>query len=132
MGLLRWTGQAPPVALPAQPRVSPEVDVQAVSRALGGVPAIAGPAAPAPDTTGRYALVGVVAEGGGAQSASAHRRAGGVALITVDGQRARPYAVGAVVDGRWVVHQVNQREVQLRASDARDNGPSLTLVLPKL
>ena len=131
-GVLRWVGQTPPVALPALPLSAPDVDTQAVARALGAVPVASGPVAlPAPDVQNRYALVGVVAEKPTGAVGNANRRSGGVALITVDAQRARPYAVGTVVDGRWVVHQVGQREVVLRAADGRAEGASLTLALPK-
>lgn len=137
--ILAWVGQGTPTVLPAQPWTAPEVDSQAVARALGAQPVVSGPVTPPPDASGRYALVGVVAEGGGASSA--RRSHGGVALIATDGQRARPYAVGATVDGRWVVHSVTNRTVVLRPMEGQElagnqttpeNAPgAITLVLPK-
>lgn len=131
-------GQGASTALPPQPWAAPEVDSQAVARALGAVPVVSGPVAPQPDASGRYVLLGVVAEGGGIPSA--RRSHGGVALIATDGQRARPYAVGATVDGRWVVQAVTNRTVVLQPMGAApagkqttpDNAPgTITLVLPK-
>ncbi len=83
-----------------------------MARALGALPVVSGPLVPPPDASGRYALVGVVAEGGSASQA--RRSHSGVALIATDGQRAKPYVVGAPVDGRWVVHSVTNRTVVLR------------------
>lgn len=136
--VLAWMGQGAPTALPAQPWAAPEVDSQAVARALGAQPVVSGPAVPPPDASGRYALLGVVAEGAGASQA--RRSHGGVALIATDGQRARPYAVGAPVDGRWVVHSVTNRSVVLRpmgvsepagGQQSPENVGAITLVLPK-
>lgn len=112
--VLRWVGQSPPVALPLPMSAPLDIDSQAVARALGAVPVVAGPAAPQPDASGRYLLMGVVADGGQSVAGQSHRVQTGVALIAIDGQRARPYAVGAQVDGRWVVHQVTRRNVVLR------------------
>lgn len=134
-GVLGWLGQSPSTVLPAPPWVVPEVDSQAVARALGAVPVVSGPVAPVPDASGRYALVGVVAQGGVAaqQTRQPH---GGVALVAIDGQRARPYAVGAELDGRWVVDEVTRRTVVLRpvAAGGPAGGPvpgTITLTLPK-
>ena len=63
--VLTWAARGEPTALPPAPWVASDVDTQAVARALGAVPVVAGPVTPTPDATGRYALVGVVAEGGG-------------------------------------------------------------------
>lgn len=97
------------------------LDPQAVARALGGgkaVPAIsAGSANP-----GRppFVLLGVLAEG-------AH---GGVALMSVDGKPAKPYAVGASVDGNLVLQSVSGRRATLAAGV---NDPAqITLELPAL
>lgn len=137
--VLAWVGQGTPTVLPAQPLTAPEVDSQAVARALGAQPVVSGPVAPPPDASGRYALVGVVADGG--RTSQVGRSHGGVALITIDGQRAKPYAVGAPVDGRWVVHSVTTRTVVLRPvgviepagnQATPENAPgAITLVLPK-
>lgn len=117
--VLALMGQREHTALPVQPWVASEVDSQAVARALGAVPIASGPAAPLPDASGRYTLVGVVAEGGGTRLQSAPSQQG-VALIAIDGQRARPYAVGSLMDGRWVVLTVTSRAVVLRAADGRE------------
>lgn len=136
--VVAWVGQGTPTALPAQPWVPPEVDSQAAARALGAQPVDSGPLATPSDASGRYALMGVVADGREAQSRRSHS---GVALIATDGQRARPYAVGAQVDGRWVVHSVAKRAVVLLPVGATEpagdqatpeNAPgAITLVLPK-
>ena len=93
-----------------------------------------------PDASGRYALVGVVAQSG-SSSQQARQPHGGVALIATDGQRARPYAVGAQLDGRWVVHDVTRGTVVLRpmgsgspaarVTVSDETSGAITLVLPK-
>lgn len=112
-----------------------------MARALGALPVVSGPTAPPPDASGRYALLGVVAEGNTSSgTAQVRRQAGGVALIATDGQRARTYAVGAQLDGRWVVHAVTPRTVVLRpagtqvptAAGPDDSVPgAITLVVSK-
>jgi general secretion pathway protein C len=65
-------------------------------------------------------LLGVVADAS----------SGGAALISVDGQPARPFAVGTSLDGRLVLQSVSGRRAVL-ATDR--NGPAeLTLELPAL
>lgn len=86
---LRWWGEAPAQTLPPPPLAALNIDSGRVAAALGARGAMAAPAASAP-TAGlgsRLQLLGVVAERGGA----------GAALISVDGQPARPYRVGAVL-----------------------------------
>jgi len=76
---------------------------------------------------GRYTLQGVVASASGP----------GVALIAVEGQRALPYRVGSLVDGRWWVQSVGRRTVtlvpvsagQALAPDETSAG-GITLALP--
>lgn len=97
------------------------VDPQAVARALGGGNrpiAVAG----GQDTSGRnpYVLVGVVAN-------PAHS---GAALISVDGKPAKPYRVGAVVDGSLVLQSVTARKAVL--ADGPQGAARLTLELPPL
>jgi len=97
------------------------VDPQAVARALGGgnrpIAAASGQ-----DTSGRnpYVLVGVVAD-------PAHS---GAALISVDGKPAKPYRVGAVVDGSLVLQSVTGRKAVL--TDGPKGVAQLTLELPPL
>lgn len=99
---------------------APAVDPQAVARALGGgVTAVAATTTQAPAAS-RFTLLGVVAD----------TSSGGAALISVDGKPARPFAVGASVDGRLVLQSVSGRRALL-ATDR--NGPAeLTLELPAL
>ena len=59
-----------------------------------------------PAAASRFQLAGVVA---GATPESL----AGVALIAVDGKPARPYAVGARIDGDWVVQSVARRSVAI-------------------
>jgi hypothetical protein len=62
-------------------------------------------------------LLGVVA-GSGKDATSPHADfRSGVALIAVDGQRARPYRVGALVDGRWRVRSFSRGTAVLQATD---------------
>jgi general secretion pathway protein C len=68
----------------------------------------------------RLKLTGVVA----------NRSQSGYALISIDGQPARPYRVGARVNDALVLHSVAPRSAALAAS--LDAPVSLTLDLPKL
>ena len=101
-----------PAASPAGP--------QAVALALGGglaSPAVAGP--PAAPVASRYALVGVLA--------GTSRK--GAALISVDGQEAKPVRVGAPVDANMVLLSVSRRGAVL--STGTDATARLTLDLPQ-
>ncbi|MFO1264317.1 MAG: type II secretion system protein N [Rhodoferax sp.] len=85
------------------------LDAQAVVRALGGgaTPAAGAVAGPARSP---FVLMGVLAD----------RSQGGAALISVDGKAAKPYAVGARVDGDWVLRTVVGRKATLAgAGDVR-------------
>ena len=86
-----WMRRSPvtPVASVAPPAV--RSDVASVARALGAAaPATAQDASPAPvAAASRWRLLGVVAQPGQQ----------GAALISMDGQPPRPYAVGAALDG---------------------------------
>lgn len=111
-------------APPAASTSFASLDPQAVARALGGGNAGAALAALGglPASTGRapYALVGVLAN-------SLH---GGAALISIDGKGAKPYRVGATVDGNLVLQSVAGRTAVLGAGV---NGPAqVTLELPPL
>jgi general secretion pathway protein C len=95
------------------------VDSQAVVRLLGGgVGAKA--ASPAMAAPSRYTLTGVVAGNS--------RR--GYALISVDGQPAKPFRVGSPVDDALVLQSVSARSAALGAT--RDAPQALTLDLPPL
>ena len=95
------------------------LDPQALARALGG----GGVGASAAETVAvgtAYVLVGVLADS----------QRGGAALIAIDGKAAKPYRVGATVDGKLVVQSVAGRRAVLAASM---EGPAqMTLELPPL
>ena len=112
------TSTLPSVALVEQ---TPPASAQAIARALGGglVPvAIAAKTAP---VASRYDLVGVVA---------GRIRAGGAALISVDGQDAKPVRVGNLVDNEMVLESVSGRQAILNSSTG--SSTRLTLEMPKL
>ena len=116
-----WWLRDAPVSADASPLVasptpaSDTLQSPSVARALGAQATTA----PAPPTqASRFQLMGVLNAEGGA----------GVALISVDGKPAKPYAVGkAVADGLWV-QSTQAKRVSLGASA---DGPStLSLELP--
>jgi len=95
------------------------LDPQALARALGG--GGVGASAGEPVAVGTaYVLVGVLADS----------QRGGAALIAVDGKAAKPYRVGAAVDGKLVVQSVAGRRAVLAAS--MDGPAQMTLELPPL
>lgn len=100
--LLAW-GRAPLTAVATAPLALPVADPAMVARALGVLPVVAEPAAVPVAQSSRYQLLGVVATGA--------RR--GAALIALDGQPARPYRVGALLDSGLVLQSVDQRGVRL-------------------
>ncbi len=63
-------------------------------------------------------LLGVVAD----------RKFGGVALISIDGQTARPYRVGSQVDASYQLTKVEKRSAIL--SPVQSTGAAITLDLP--
>ncbi len=100
-GLLLW-GQAPRVEVAVTPRSPALVDSAAVARALGAVKAQqASPAAPT--SIPKVVLLGVAGASKGK----------GVALLSVDGQPAKPYRVGAEVAGGWRLVEVAGRTAVL-------------------
>jgi general secretion pathway protein C len=111
-----------PTAPPAAGTSFAALDPQSVARALGGGNAGA-PAPGSPSTSaGRtpFVLVGVLAD----------RQRGGAALIAVDGKAAKPYRVGATVDGSLVLQSVSGRTAAL--GTAVDGPAQFTLELPPL
>ena len=114
-GLKAWGPSTPLVAASAL-AWAPPVGPKALALALGGglAPQAPSEAAAAPS---RYALLGV--------AGNAH---GGAALISVDGQPAKPVRVGATVAGALVLKSVTGRRAVLSSGD----GPGLTLELPPL
>jgi general secretion pathway protein C len=109
------------IAAPQASSALAPLDPQSVARALGGGKAVpaAGAGSPNPGPT-PFVLLGVLAEG-------SH---GGAALISVDGKPAKPYAVGASVDGNLVLKSVSGRRAML-ATGVNDPA-QITLELPAL
>jgi len=112
----RPVGLTVPVVAPA----AAAPDAQAMARLLG-VPAAGAAAAraPAASLTSRFALIGVLA---------GRSSGGGAALIAVDGQSAKPFRVGAVVDEGLVLQSLDPRQARLGASV--DGPATLTLDMP--
>jgi general secretion pathway protein C len=96
------------------------VDPQALARALGGGQTAAGVLAGATPARTPFVLVGVLAD----------RTRGGAALIAVDGKPAKPYSVGAVVDGSLVLQSVQGRQAVL--GEGLQGPARITLDLPPL
>jgi general secretion pathway protein C len=120
-GLKGWsadTSSTAPTVVLTEP---PPLGAQAVARALGGgqtSPAASG--APAPPAVSRYVLVGVVAG----------RSRAGAALISVDGQEAKPVRVGTPVDGDVMLQSVTARGAVLASNTG--TAATFTLELPPL
>jgi general secretion pathway protein C len=114
---LRWWGEAPTRALPVPPVAPLTIDSGRVAAGLGA--RVLGAAAPAavaaPGLSSRLRLLGVVAHGQGQ----------GAALISVDGQPAKPFRVGAVLlDG------VSLRSLGPRHAEVGGDGVTARLELP--
>lgn len=122
--VLQWGGTQANTATATQPNPSATAvrDPQALAKALGGGLALAtvASAGPALPTSSHMTLVGVVAD---AHSA-------GVALIAVDGKPAKPFRVGATVDGSLVLQSVGARKATLGVD--RDAVAPVVLELPAL
>jgi general secretion pathway protein C len=95
-------------------------DPQALARALGGGQTAGGALAGAAPVRSPFVLAGVLAD----------RAQGGAALIGVDGKPAKPYAVGAVVDGSLVLQSVHGRQAVL--GEGLQGPARITLELPPL
>jgi general secretion pathway protein C len=127
-GLQGWGRGALSVPAPSSMPPEPSVNTANVARALGAV--AQGPVAMpvpsvAPVVPARYTLAGVMAVGRDGQT--------GVALIATDGQKAKPYRVGADIDGRWRVQSVAARTVVLSPLASvvhTDSQGPMTLTLP--
>ena len=121
-GLKGWGPMLPspaPTVLLVQAQPAAE---QAVARALGGAQVSVTPAsgAQASPAISRYALVGVLAG----------RSHTGAALISVDGQEAKPVRVGGLVDEGVMLQSVTGRRAVL--SSGAGNMRAFTLELPSL
>ena len=107
---------------PAPASEAPAVQTEDLARVFGPAIAVAAvmPGIAAPDPSERLRLLGVVAD----------RSRGGVALISVDGQPAKPYRVGSALDGGWTLQQVGTRTATL--SPAASGATAVTLELASL
>lgn len=118
-GLKGWSA-SPPTAIPALAADwAPPAGPKAVARALGGGLAAPAAAGEAPAAS-RYALVGLAARG----------TEGGAALISIDGQDAQPFRVGASLEGGMVLQSVTGRHAVLSSGVA--GAATVTLELPPL
>lgn len=113
-----------PITASAVTEPVPSISVADLAKALG--PATVAPIEPqaitiqpsAPDPGARMRLVGVVAG----------RASGGVALISIDGQAAKPYRVGSQIDDGYRLTKVAKRSATL--SPVQSAGAAFTLELP--
>ena len=119
-GLKIWGLSAPAVPFAALVEHRPAASSQAIARALGGGMAQVSTASTAAPAASRYNLVGVVAG----------RLRAGAALISVDGQDAKPVRVGTLVDNDMVLESVSGRQAVLSSSTGTSE--KLTLELPEL
>lgn len=100
----------------------PVLQVGDLARLLGASAAVEDEGEPAPAGSERFALLGVVAPRGAAQSSQ------GVALIAIDGQPAKAFKTGAVVVDELLLLAVEKRLVRLGPK----GGPSsMELSLPE-
>lgn len=105
-GLKAW-GRPTSFAAPAVAQQTVSFNSQAIAQALGaGSALVTATATAAPAAISRYGLVGVVA---GLTRA-------GAALISVDGQEAKPVRVGTLVDNDMVLESVSGRQAVLISS----------------
>lgn len=101
-----------------------------LSRLLGSTPVAASPTEARPELSSRFVLTGVMAPK--KQAPGANKPAGqgpGLALIAVDGQPAKPYALGAKIDGDLTLLSVTLRTASIGPAGG---APVLTLELPAL
>lgn len=118
-GLQVW-GRSPVTPLAAAAVPAPGSDAAAVARALGAA-APAPAAAPTPVAqASRYRLLGVISHG-------AHS---GAALIAIDSQPPRPYAVGASLEAGLVLQSVHRRSARLGPAAAGPSTVELSLPAP--
>ena len=113
------------VSMPAVPSAAlveplPSGSSQTIARALGGGHAAQAAVPNAAPAASRYSLVGVVAG----------RVHAGAALISVDGQDAKPVRVGSLVDNEMVLESVIGRQAILASSTG--GSEKLMLEMPKL
>ena len=128
--LLRLTVQGPSInhATLASPQALPSR--AELSRVLGSTPVTATPAAAAPELSSRFVLTGVMApKKSTVGAAKSPAQGAGLALIAVDGQPAKPYALGAKLDSNLTLLAVTLRTASI---GPEGGSPVLTLELPAL
>jgi general secretion pathway protein C len=128
--LLRLTAQGPSVghATLASPQTLPTR--AELSRVLGSTPAAATPTAASPELSSRFVLAGVMAPKKPlAGSARTFGQGAGLALIAVDGQPAKPYALGSKLEGDLTLLAVTLRSASIGPAGG---SPVLILELPAL
>lgn len=119
-GLKVWGLSTPAVPFAALIEPTPAPSPQTIARALGGGMTPTVTASIALPAAIRYNLVGVLAG----------RIQAGAALISVDGQDAKPVRVGTLVDNEMVLESVNGRQAILSSNTG--SSAKLTLEMPKL
>ncbi|MBX9795177.1 MAG: general secretion pathway protein C [Burkholderiaceae bacterium] len=97
-----------------------------LSRLLGAAPAAVPVDAievPAPEASARFKLTGVMAPKRPSEQ--------GLAVISVDGNPARVYRVGALIEGDWMLREVSLRTATVAsARNANDAATAFVLELP--
>ena len=119
-GLKGWSPVTPSTAPTVVLVQASPVIPQAVARALGGALVQTASAAQAKPAVSRYVLVGVVAKSSQA----------GAALISIDGQDAKPVRVGSLVDEGVMLQSVTGRRAVLVSKTG--SSANFTLELPPL
>jgi len=115
--LLVQAPSAPAYAVPVGDATAVRGDL---SRLLGGGLVTTTAAAPAPEASSRFKLLGVVAP----RSTSGDA---GVALIAVDGKMPKAFVVGSRLDGDLVLQSVSLRTASIGSGAG---APAITLELP--
>lgn len=114
-GLLLTEPRAPILPQAAPP--VPQIQSAAIAAWLGAPLESSAPGAPA--QASRYELRGVIAQG-----------SAGVAVLSVDGQPARPYPVGALIEEGVMLRAVGARHAELAADRSGPVLQRLELPLP--
>lgn len=117
--VLKMMQGASTTAAPATLAAATPSDPKALARALGGGISPTTQAAPALSAS-NLILQGVIAHG------TQH----GAALIAVNGKPAKPFPVGAAVDGDWVLQSLSTRSATLK--NAAGTAGERVLELPPL
>lgn len=118
--MLQTGGQGPLVPVAAVPVLPMHADAESVAKALGAGPEVQAETPVAPPLSSRFRLIGWVSQ----------PRDVGAALISVDGQAPRPFAVGAVVDGQLVLQSVGRQGARLGVGRDAPSAVELSLPIP--